>query len=146
MGSVTASKSFSVMVQTQCQISAQPARLARWLPRQNSNLQSNWRRRQATNAVGASLGIDEIYADHSPAVTLAAVAAEQRCQPTMMVGDRRVHRIMSIRLDSTKLVGKPTWPIHIKLPNPARGGRETGAAGFIHETHRVYASIEGGSR
>jgi len=53
---------------------------------------------------------------------------------------------MSIRLDSTKLVGKPTWPIHIKLPNPARGGRETGAAGFIHETHRVYASIEGGSR
>lgn len=42
---------------------------------------------KAANAVGASLGIDEVYADRSPAEKLAAVAAERRRQPTMMVGD-----------------------------------------------------------
>lgn len=42
---------------------------------------------EAANAVGALLGIDEVYADRSPAEKLAAVASEQRRQPTMMVGD-----------------------------------------------------------
>ncbi|NVD39926.1 heavy metal translocating P-type ATPase [Ensifer sp. HO-A22] len=41
----------------------------------------------AANAVAASLGIDEVYADRSPADKLEAVSAEQRRQPTMMVGD-----------------------------------------------------------
>jgi heavy metal translocating P-type ATPase len=39
------------------------------------------------STVASSLGIDEVYADRSPAEKLAAVAAEQLRQPTMMVGD-----------------------------------------------------------
>lgn len=42
---------------------------------------------ETASIVGSSLGIDEVYADRSPAEKLAAVAAEQRRQPTMMVGD-----------------------------------------------------------
>jgi hypothetical protein len=44
-------------------------------------------RAEAAEAIGAALDLDSVLSDRAPADKVAAVAVEQRIQPTMMVGD-----------------------------------------------------------